>query len=206
MATKHDDTPETPHEPSQEPKGQDRKSTLAAGTQARLKEKAEREGAEFRQKDEAMFRRATEGVPDQETLDAVLALGGDATRSSPVREQILPDAEPGLTTTSGAYRSPIDPTTAAVPAAEDSDIARSVGGTPTVGSRKHGVPEERWVRLGDAGQDVIDRLNNLPSREDYQKQEAERMKELGPKDNAPAERPAREGLGNRSEGRARPQQ
>jgi hypothetical protein len=178
-----------------------RKSTLAAGTQARLKQKADREGAEFRQKDEAYFRRATEGVPDQETLDAVLALGGDATRSSPVREQVLPDAEPGLTTTTGAYRSPLDPTTAAVPAAEDSDIARNVGGTPTVGSREHGVPEERWQKPG-GGQDIIDRLNSLPSREDYQKEEADKMKELGPKDDAERERPAREGLGNRSETRS----
>jgi hypothetical protein len=177
-----------------------RRSTLAAGTQARLKEKADREGAEFRQKDEAYFRRATEGVPDQETLDAVLALGGDATRSSPVREQVLPDAEPGLTTTTGAYRSPLDPTTAAVPASEDSDIARNVGGTPTVGSREHGVPEERWQEPGE-GKGVIERLNSLPSREDYQQQEAEKMKELGPKDDAPRERPAREGLGNRSERR-----
>jgi hypothetical protein len=178
-----------------------RRSTLAAGTQARLKEKADREGAEFRQRDEAYFRRATEGVPDQETLDAVLALGGDATRASPVREQVLPDAEPGLTTTTGAYRSPLDPTTAAVPAAEDSDIARNVGGTPTVGSREHGVPEERWQKPGD-GQDRIDYLNSLPSREEYQEKEAARMKELGPKDDAPRERPAREGLGNRSETRS----
>jgi hypothetical protein len=195
MANQHETEP---HE------SEGRKSTLAAGTQKRLKEKADREGAAFKQKDEAYFRRATEGVPDQETLDAVLALGGDATRSSPVREQILPDADPGLTTTTGAYRSPLDPTTAAVPAAEDSDIARNVGGTPTVGSREHGTPEERWKKPGD-GQDVIDRLNSLPSREDYQKEEAEKMKELGPKDDAPRERPEREGLGNRSEARSRPQ-
>jgi hypothetical protein len=181
-----------------------RRSTLAAGTQARLKEKADREDAAFRQQDELLFRRATQGVPDQETLDAVLALGGDATRSSPVREQVLPDADPGLTTTTGAYRSPIDPTTAAVPASEHSKIARDVGGTPTVGSREHGTPEERWQEAG-GGKDRIEILNSLPSREDYQNEEAEKMKELGPKDNAPRERPAREGLGNRSEARARPQ-
>jgi hypothetical protein len=169
-----------------------------------LKQKADHEGAAFRQKDEALYRRATEGVADQETLDAVLALGGDATRSSPVREQILPDADPGLTTTTGAYRSPIDPTTAAVPASEDSDIARQVGGTPTVGSREHGTPEERWQKPGE-GKERIDILNSLPSREEYQEKEAARMKELGPKDDAPAERPASEGLGNRSEGRSRPQ-
>jgi hypothetical protein len=182
-----------------------RKSTLAAGTQARLKQKADREDAAYRQADEMAFRRATQGVGDQETLDAVLALGGDATRSSPVREQVLPDADPGLTTTTGAYRSPIDPTTAAVPASEHSKIARDVGGTPTVGSREHGTPEERWQKPGD-GQDPIDRLNSLPSREDFQKEEADKMKELGPKDDAPRERPAREGLGNRSEARSRPPQ
>jgi hypothetical protein len=181
-----------------------RKSTLAAGTQARLKQKADREDAAFKQRDEMAFRRATQGVPDQETLDAVLALGGDATRSSPVREQVLPDADPGLTTTTGAYMSPIDPTTAAVPASEHSDIAKQVGGTPTVGSREHGTPEERWQKPGE-GKDRIDILNSLPSREDYQKEEAAKMKELGPKDDATPERPESEGLGNRSEGRSRPQ-
>jgi hypothetical protein len=195
MATTKEDTHETDR--------RDRKSSLAAGTQARLKEKADREDAAFRQQDEMLFRRATQGVGDQETLDAVLSLGGDATRSSPVREQVLPDAEPGLTTTTGAYRSPIDPTTAAVPASEHSKIARDVGGTPTVGSREHGTPEERWQEPGD-GKDRIEILNSLPSREDYQKEEAEKMKELGEKENAPRERPAREGLGNRSEGRSLP--
>ena len=92
---------------SDAPSDKDRgKTTLAPGTQARLKEKADREDFDFKKQDEILYRRATEGVPDQETLDAVLALGGDATRSSPVREQVLPDAEPGMTTTTGAYRSP----------------------------------------------------------------------------------------------------
>jgi hypothetical protein len=118
-----------------------------------------------------------------------------------VREQVLPDADPGLTTTSGAYRTPIDPTTAAVPASEHSKIARDIGGTPTVGSREHGVPEERWMKSVD-GKDRIDILNSLPSREDYQKEEADKMKELGPKSDAPTERPEREGLGNRSEARS----
>jgi hypothetical protein len=82
-----------------------------------------------------------------------------------VREQVLPDAEPGLTTTTGAYRSPIDPTTAAVPASEHSRIAREVGGTPTVGSEGHGEPEERWMK-SEGGDTVIDRLNNLPTRDE----------------------------------------
>ena len=144
---------------------QGKKPTLAPGTQARLKEKAERDDQAFKAKDDMLRRRATEGVYDQETLDAVLALGGDATRSSPVREQVLPDAEPGLTTTTGAYRVPIDPTTAAVPASEHSDIALAIRGTPTVGSSGHGEPEERWKGGRDIG-DRIERLNNLPTTED----------------------------------------
>jgi hypothetical protein len=148
------------------PSDRDReRTTLAPGTQARLKEKADREDREFKRQDDLLYRRATEGVPDQETLDAVLALGGDATRASPVREQVLPDADPGLTTTTGAYRSPIDPTTAAVPASEHSRIAREVGGTPTVGSEGHGEPEERWMKP-EGGDTVIDRLNNLPTRDE----------------------------------------
>ena len=131
MARTHD---ETQAREQRERDSNERRSTLAPATQQRLKDKAERESKAFQARDEALYRRATEGVPDQETLDAVLALGGDATRASPVREQVLPDADPGLTTTTGAYRSPLDPTTAAVPAAEDSDVARNVGGTPTVGS------------------------------------------------------------------------
>jgi hypothetical protein len=147
-------------------------STLAPGTQARLKEKADREDFDFKKQDDILYRRATEGVPDQETLDAVLALGGDATRSSPVREQVLPDAEPGMTTTTGAYRSPIDPTTAAVPAAEHSQIAREVGGTPTVGSDRHGEPEDRYWP-GDVEGGAIERLKKLPTQEEYRQKEAE---------------------------------
>jgi hypothetical protein len=138
------------------------KTTLAPGTQTRMKERAEQEAIDFKRADELAFKRATEGVYDAELLDAVLALGGDATRSSPVREQILPDAEPGFTTTTGAYRCPIDPTTAAVPASEDSDIARNLRGTPTIGSREHGVPEQRYMGLEPA---IADRLNKLPARE-----------------------------------------
>jgi hypothetical protein len=160
MATKSNDT--------------ERKTTLAPGTQARLKEKADRDDAAFKAADELAYKKATEGVRDAETLDAVLALGGDATRSSPVREQVLPDAVPGLTTTTGAYRSPLDPTTAAVPASEHSDIARQIGGTPTVGSREHGVPEERWKE--PEGGTMTERLNALPPKEDAS----------APKDNAKA--------------------
>ena len=150
----------------------DKNSTLAPGTQRRLKEKADREDYDFQKQDEILYRRATEGVRDQETLDAVLALGGDATRSSPVREQVLPDAEPGMTTTTGAYRSPIDPTTAAVPASEHSQIAREVGGTPTVGSDGHGEPEERYW-AGDVEGGAIERLKKLPTQEERNQKEAE---------------------------------
>jgi hypothetical protein len=158
---------------SDAPSDQDReRTTLAPGTQARLKEKADREDREFKRQDDLLYRRATEGVPDAETLDAVLALGGDASRSSPVREQVLPDAEPGMTTTTGAYRSPIDPTTAAVPASEHSRIAREVGGTPTVGSDGHGEPEERYWP-GEEGNDRIERLKNLPSKDELAEQDVD---------------------------------
>ena len=174
--TTHDDpVAEHPRDASRQPT-----KNLAPGTSQKLKEKAEREFRDYRLADEAAYRRATEGVPDLETLDAVLALGGDATRSSPVREQVLPDADPGLTTTTGAYRSPIDPTTAAVPAAENSDIARNVGGTPTVGSDGHNEPEDRWW-MGDVEGGPIERLSKLPTMEDRKAKEEARMRELAPK-------------------------
>lgn len=176
MARTADDTA-----PDRERERRETKTTLAPGTQQRLKEKAERDDRAFQARDELLYRRATEGVYDQETLDSVLALGGDATRSSPVREQVLPEVEPGLTTTTGAYRSPLDPTTAAVPAAENSDIARNVGGTPTVGSDGHGEPEERWWQ-GDVEGGPIERLKNLPTQEERNEKEAARAQELAPKE------------------------
>jgi hypothetical protein len=92
--------------------------------------------------EQASIRRATQGVMDQETRDKVLALGGDVTRSSPVLEQALPDPEPGLTTTTGAHRTPIDPTTAAVPAGEYDPRTLRMRGAPTIGSGKSGRPEK----------------------------------------------------------------
>jgi len=189
MARTHD---ETQAREQRERDSNERRSTLAPATQQRLKDKAERESKAFQARDEALYRRATEGVPDQETLDAVLALGGDATRASPVREQVLPDADPGLTTTTGAYRSPLDPTTAAVPAAEDSDVARNVGGTPTVGSDGHGEPEERWWP-GDVEGGPIERLRNLPTQDERNDKEAARAAELAPKPGQRADRPVDEG-------------
>ena len=115
------------------------KETLAQ----RFKEQAE----DFQRADEAMYKRATGGVLDDDMRDKLLALGADVTRASPAYEQPLPDAVPGLTTTSGAYRTPIDPTTAAVPAPDDSEIAMKMRGFPTVGSgRKSGTPEKLWAK------------------------------------------------------------
>ena len=165
--------------PAQRGSGQRGGSGLSRGTQARLKEKAEREDKAFRQADAVAYRRATQGIPDAETLDAVLALGGDATRSSPVREQVLPDADPGLTTTTGAYRSPIDPTTAAVPASENSEIARRIAGTPTVGSRQRGTPEERYKKSDKP------ELDALPERDELAEQQTEDG-EFEPAPNHPA--------------------
>jgi hypothetical protein len=139
---------------------------LSRGTQARLKEKADRDDRDFRRADAAAYRRATQGIPDAETLDAVLALGGDATRSSPVREQVLPDADPGLTTTTGAHRTPIDPTTAAVPASENSEIARRIAGTPTVGSRQRGTPETRYKKSDRPELDALPERDELDAEQD----------------------------------------
>jgi hypothetical protein len=143
-----------------------RRGSLSRGTEERLKAKAEQDDRAFQRRDAAAYRRATQGVPDAQTLDAVLALGGDATRASPVREQVLPDADPGLTTTTGAYMSPIDPTTAAVPASEHSDIARRLRGTPTVGSRQNGQPESRWAKPDRPELDDLPERDELDAEQD----------------------------------------
>jgi hypothetical protein len=151
------------------------RSTVGPGTQAKLTQKQAEAVARAKREDAIMKARATEGVRDQETLDAVLALGGDATRSSPVREQVLPDADPGLTTTTGAYRVPIDPTTAAVPAPRsDPDLA---SGTPTIGSGEHGKPEERWKKP-EGGDTPEQHLMSLPTKEEYDAKDAEAAKEV----------------------------
>jgi hypothetical protein len=108
-------------------------------------ERRSKEARQHKMQDDIKYYNATQGCSDPEVRDRVLALGGDATRSSPVGEQALPEPEPGLTTTTGAYRVPIDPTTAAVPADEYSDIVIRTKGTPTVGSGEAGVPEELWA-------------------------------------------------------------
>jgi hypothetical protein len=121
-------------------------------TQETLKQRMEEQAAAFQRVDDAAYERATMGVGDDEDLrDKLLALGADVTRASPAREQPLPDAVPGLTTTTGAYRCPIDPTTAAVPAPEDSEIAIRMRGFPTVGSgREGGGPEKLFMKRENA--------------------------------------------------------
>jgi hypothetical protein len=99
--------------------------------------------------DEALFKQATQGVPDEETRDKILALGGDVTRASPVMSQILGDPTPGLTTTTGAHRTPIDPTTAAVPAEPESNQVMRMKGYPTVGSGRQGGGREQLFKKPD---------------------------------------------------------
>jgi hypothetical protein len=96
--------------------------------------------------DDLIYARSTAGIVDDETRDKILALGGDATRASPAVEQPLADAEPGLTTTSGVHRTPLDPTTAAVPMdPTDPKLNTMAKGFPSVGSdRKSGTPEKRY--------------------------------------------------------------
>jgi hypothetical protein len=121
-------------------------------TQETLRQRAEEQAAAFQRADDVAYERATRGVGDDEDLrDKLLALGADVTRASPAREQPLPDAVPGLTTTTGAYRTPIDPTTAAVPAPDDSEMVVRMRGFPTVGSgREGGGPEKRWMKNENA--------------------------------------------------------
>lgn len=105
--------------------------------EARNKEKIER----FEQED-GVRRQQASGAMTEETRDQLLALGEDVTRASPDPAQVLPDAEPGLTTTTGSYKTPIDPTTAAVPAPESSEVVQRMQGVPTMGSEGHGQPEK----------------------------------------------------------------
>jgi hypothetical protein len=114
---------------------------------------------------DAQYRRATQGIPDQETRDRVLALGGDVTRGSPVSEQSLPEPEPGLTTTTGAPSTPIDPTTAAVPAGEYDPIVRRMRGVPTVGGRK-GQGEELFKKPKYSPEEIPEEAEPITAPED----------------------------------------
>jgi hypothetical protein len=111
------------------------------------------------------YRNATQGIPDQETRDRVLALGGDATRGSPVREQSLPEPDPGLTTTTGSPSTPIDPTTAAVPAEENDPIMKRWRGVPTVGGRR-GKGEELWKGPKYAPEEIPEEAELIVAPED----------------------------------------
>jgi hypothetical protein len=113
-------------------------------TRERLEETNRERIATAQNRDGLLRARAT-GAMTEETRDKLLAMGEDVTRASPDPAQVLPDAEPGLTTTTGAYRTPIDPTTAAVPAPENSEMVERMRGAPTIGSRGHGQPEELFA-------------------------------------------------------------
>lgn len=97
--------------------------------QDRIKQEAEAD----KKADDIAYMKATQGIPDEDTMAKVIALGGDASRSSPAMEQNLGDPQPGLTTTTGTYRSPMDPTTADVPADPESDfVKRAPRGFPAL--------------------------------------------------------------------------
>jgi hypothetical protein len=115
------------------------------GWRDRRKEQQEAQAKADQAADDVAYKKAV-GVMDDETRDKILALGGDVSRSSPAVEQPLPDAEPGFTTTTGAHRVPIDPTTAAVPAdPNDPEILKRPKGFPTIGSgREGGKPEQHF--------------------------------------------------------------
>jgi hypothetical protein len=108
--------------------------------QDQFKRQIEEHEKAYKIADDAAYQKATRGVIDDDMRDRVLALGGDATRSSPDPFQRLDDAVPGLTTTTGAYKVPIDPTTAAVPAPKG--WAEHMMGercySPTIGSGREG--------------------------------------------------------------------
>ena len=158
------DTPHRPPTPTAPARARDAPEAELRGTgarqtmRARMEDKYAEDADAWARQDEAAYNRATVGIPDADTLDKVLALGGDATRASPDPAQSLDDAEPGFTTTTGAHRTPIDPTTAAVPAPPNSAIAMKLRGTPTIGSREPDTPEELWQeRDVDMSREALDK-------------------------------------------------
>lgn len=124
----------TTHTPAHQAEGQPPPAPM---TGKERREMMKKDRAEMDQReDDAAYERAT-GKMDDETKEKLLALGVDITRASPAKEQPLPDTEPGITTTTGAYRTPMDPTTAAVPADPDDErVKRMARGFPAVGSGK----------------------------------------------------------------------
>ncbi len=143
------DPPDHPPPAAATADGSDPAATPARSANTREKQRRQEAAERFKATDDANYDIATGGtMKDPAMVDNVLALGGDATRSSPSPSQPLADyARPGLTTTTGAHRTPIDPTTAAVPAAPDDEITERMRGAATVGSgRQHDTPEQRWKK------------------------------------------------------------
>jgi hypothetical protein len=144
----------------------------------------------FDQRDNLLRQRAA-GIMTEEQRDKLLALGEDVTRASPDPGQVLPDAEPGLTTTTGAYRTPIDPTTAAVPAPENSELVQRMQGAPTMGSPGHGQREELFK--GPEQRPIIENDDQRQEREraDRDRRERDRTDRARADHERAAERPAR---------------
>ena len=135
----------------------------------RVNDRYARETEAYDQAEVVAYRQATLGVYDEDTRNRVLAMGGDVTRSSPVWSQALDDAEPGLTTTTGAYRTPIDPTTAAVPAPPNSPLAIRLRGTPTVGSGEPGKAEELFMPPDTTGRPWMEGVDEDRKRDGARK-------------------------------------
>lgn len=104
-----------------------------AKREAQAKEKADREKA----LDDKLRKQATGGEMTDELKEKILALGGDASRASPDITQPLGDPPRGLTTTTGTYRSPMDPTTAAVPLTKDEVDKQAPKGYPALPDKKN---------------------------------------------------------------------
>ena len=140
--------------------------SIAPATKQMLQDKADQKTRDRDEADKKAYNLATRGIVDAETRDKVLALGGDATRGSPDPFQVLPDAEAGLTTTTGAFRVPIDPTTAAVPGPVP-DHTSEIVGTPVVGSTGHGDPEELY-QPPQGGADRTAYIRDIPPASETQ--------------------------------------
>ena len=145
MATTQQEQERERHAKDRDTKNRDEQGAKQT-MQETYREKLQREADDFERTDKALYEQATRGIIDEDMRDKVLALGGDATRSSPSPSQPLDDIMPGITTTTGAHRTPIDPTTAAVPAPANSEQTMRMRGFPTVGSGETGTAEELWRR------------------------------------------------------------
>ena len=162
--------------------------SIAPATKQMLQDKADQKTRDRDEADKKAYNLATRGIVDAETRDKVLALGGDATRGSPDPFQVLPDAEAGLTTTTGAFRVPIDPTTAAVPGPVP-DHTSEIVGTPVVGSTGHGDPEELY-QPPQGGADRTAYIRDIPPASELAEEAGAQQQGLGkpasPSDPKPA--------------------